>query len=279
MPQAKPCEKCSRDYYPLRRGYCHRCDMQRRARYGYQCSLVDAAPVRQHVAALGAAGIGLRRLAHLSGVSRSALTCLVNGRNERGSGPNKRVSAATAQAILAIEVPEVAHRGVADGQLVDAIGTLRRAQSLVAYGYPRSYIAARLGISPGNATHLFDPATLRVLARTARKVEALFDELQATPGPSKRARNDGKRRGWEVPLAWDDDEIDRFAVVISDDDDAAASAKDAELDFAELYEELRYLGFADADIARREGIQLESLHQRLRRGGGRTDAAGSPPAA
>ena len=104
MPQAKPCEKCGRDYYPLRRGYCHRCDMQRRARYGYQCSFVDAAPVRQHVAALGAAGIGLRRLAQLSGVSRSALTCLVNGRSERGSGPNKRVSAATAQAILAIEV-------------------------------------------------------------------------------------------------------------------------------------------------------------------------------
>lgn len=44
MPQAKPCEKCGRDYYPLRRGYCHRCDMQRRARYGYQCSFVDAAP-------------------------------------------------------------------------------------------------------------------------------------------------------------------------------------------------------------------------------------------
>ena len=281
MPQAKPCEKCGRDYYPLRRGYCHRCDMQRRARYGYQCSFVNAAPVRQHVAALGAAGIGLRRLAQLSGVSRSALTCLVNGRSERGSGPNKRVSAATAQAILAIEVPGVAHRGVADGQLVDAIGTVRRAQSLVAYGYQRSYIAARLGISPGNATRLFDPATLRVLARTARKVEELFDELQATPGSSKRARNDGKRNGWEVPLAWDDDELDRFTVVVSDDvGDAAASAEAAELDFAELYDELRYLGFNDADIARREGIQLDSLYRRLLRSGGSADAAaGSPPAA
>ena len=26
MSQLRPCEKCGRDYYPLRRGYCHRCD-------------------------------------------------------------------------------------------------------------------------------------------------------------------------------------------------------------------------------------------------------------
>lgn len=280
MSQLKPCEKCGRDYYPLRRGYCHRCDAQRRARHGYQCSYVDAGPVRDHVAALGAAGIGLRRLAQLSGLNRKTLTCLLNGRSERGSAPSQRVSARTAQAILAVEIPEVPHHGVAGGQLVDAIGTVRRAQALVAFGYPRSYIASRMGMTPGNATRLFTPTTLRVLASTARKMEILFGELQATPGPSQRARNDGIRNGWDVPLAWDDDELDQFTAVL-DEPRAVEEQPAGGVSFDEIYRELRYLGYSDSDIARREGIQLDSLHQRLRRAGSSPDnnVPGSPPAA
>lgn len=263
MPTPRPCEKCDRDYYPLRRGYCSRCDMQRRARRGYQCSFVDAQPVRRHVAALRKAGIGLRRLSELSGVSRSALTCLVNGRPERGSPPNKRVSAATAEAILAVPLPARPCDEVADHQLVDAIGTVRRLQSLVALGHPRSHLAKRLGIAPANATRLFDSATLRVTAATARKVIALFDELQATPGPSERARSEGRRRGWEVPLAWDDDELDHFRVNVDSVDEEGSD--DRELTFVELYAELRYLGYSDIEIAHREGIAIESLHRRLSR--------------
>lgn len=270
MPRLKPCQKCGRDYHPLRRGYCNRCDMQRRARHGYRCSFVDAQPVREHVAVLTEAGIGLRRLAQISGVSRSTLTSLVAGRSERGTGPSKRLSEKTAAAILAVAVPAVPHdHSVAGHHLVDAIGTVRRAQAMVAFGYPRCVIARRIGVSPANATRLFDPATLRVTAETARKVAALFDELQATPGPSQRARNDGLRNGWEPPLAWDDDEIDHFAVRL----DNSPAAPEEPLNFAELYEELRYLGYTDAEIAHREGIQLDSLYQRLRRSSAETAEA------
>lgn len=277
MPTPKPCEKCGRNYYPLRRGYCNRCDMRRRTLYGYQCSFVDAQPVRDHVATLRAAGIGLRRVSALSGVSRTTLTSLMVGRSERGTGPSKRISDKTAQAILAVAVPAVPHAdSVAGHHLVDAIGTVRRAQALVAFGYPRRYIAERLGIAPTNATRLFDPFTLRVTADTARKMAALFDELQATPGPSQRARNDARRNGWEPPLAWDDDEIDHFTVSLDD----VSPAEDEPIDFDELYEELRYLGFTDAEIAQREGIKLDSLHQRLRRSSTDTDtSAGRSPAA
>lgn len=258
MSEPKPCQKCGRDYSPLRRGYCHRCDMQRRARHGYQCSYVDAAPAREHVTALRAAGIGLRRLEVLSGVSRSALTSLVNGRAERGSGPSKRVSAATAHAILAVDAPEVPHHGVADNQLVAAIGTVRRMQALVANGHPRRALAQRLGIAPSNAGPLFDTATRRITAATARKVDALFNELETTAGPSTRARNEGRRRGWPLPLQWDADTLDDPAA-------AAASAVGARVGFDVRYRELRALGYSDAAIAGREGIQLESLYQRLRR--------------
>ena len=281
MAPLKPCQKCGRDYYPLRRGYCNRCDAQRRARHGYRCSYVDAAPVREHVQALREGGLGLKRIAELSGVNRKTLMTLVNGRSDRNTEPSKRVAASTARAVLAVEVPEVPHHGVAAGQLVDAIGTVRRAQALVAFGYPRCYIAGRLGIEPGNATKLFSPATLRVLASTARKMEALFVELQATPGPSQRARNDGIRNGWDVPLAWDDEELDAFTPTL----DAPRPVEDtatAEVSFAELYRELRYLGYSDHDIARREGIQLDSLYQRLRRDGiaiTTPGVPGTPPAA
>ena len=172
------------------------------------------------------------------------------------------------------------HHGVAGGKLVDAIGTVRRAQALVAFGYPRSYIASRLCISPANATRLFDPATLRFVAATARRMEALFVELQATPGPSQRARNDGIRNGWDVPLAWDDDELDQFTAVL-DEPRAVVEQAAGDVSFDELYRELRYLGYSDSDIARREGIQLDSLHQRLRRAGSSPDqnVPGTPPAA
>ncbi len=277
MSQLKPCQRCGRDYYPLRRGYCHRCDMQRRAKLGYQCSFVDATAAREHVAALRAAGVGLRRIADLSGVSRSALASLVNGRSERGSAPSHRVSARTAESVLAVEIPEVAHHDVADHQLVDAIGTVRRAQALVAFGYPRSYIAGRLGMTPSNASRLFNPATLRVLARTARQMEQIFAELETTPGPSRRARNEGARNGWQVPLAWDDDELDTFTPVL---DDPTPDQQPDAVDFAETYRELRYLGYSDTDIARREGIQLDSLYQRLRRAGlPGSHVPGTPPAA
>ncbi len=260
MPEPTPCEKCGRHYRPLRRGYCHRCDMRRRARHGYQCSFVDAAAARDHVAVLRAAGIGLRRLSALSGVSRSALSCLVNGRSERGSGPSRRLSATTAAAILAVDVPEAPHDQVAAGQLVDAIGTVRRMQSLVAYGYPRRYLADRLGIAAGNATALFDPATLRVTAATARKVAMLFAELEATPGPSQRARNDGLRNGWELPMAWDERELDHFTVATGPVPQAAPEPNPIE-----RYAELRFLGYSDEQIAARDGIEVKSLHIRLTR--------------
>lgn len=152
----------------------------------------SAAAARDHVAALRAAGIGLRRLSALSGVSRSALSCLVNGRSERGSGPSWRLGATT--------------------------------------------------------------------AATARKVATLFAELEATPGPSQRAKNDGARRGWEPPVAWDERDINHFTPTTESTGHSAA-----EPTVLERYAELRFLGYSDQQIADREGIAVASLHVRLTR--------------
>jgi WhiB family redox-sensing transcriptional regulator len=192
------CEKCGREYAPLRRGYCNRCDMRRRSLIGYQCSYVDAEPTRLHVKNLQAAGLGLRRVAELARVDRKVLQWVMTGRSERGAPPSARLSARNAEKILAVPIPEVVHRAVAKGQLVDAAATVRLLQSLVAAGYTRAYLAAQLGMQPGNATRLFrDVRSVR--ADTAQRVEDLFNHLRASPGPSDIARAEGRKQGWSPP--------------------------------------------------------------------------------
>lgn len=161
---------------------------------------VDADPARRHVHALKAAGVGERRIADLAGVSRSAITKMLNGSASRGSGPSRQIASSVSTRLLAIPLPDTAnHAAIADKALVAAAGTVARLQALVSAGYSRSQLAARLGITAANATRLFDPGTQRVTAATARRVVALFDELKDTPGPSPRARNDGRRLGWPQP--------------------------------------------------------------------------------
>jgi len=249
------CEKCQRAYKPLRRGYCNRCDMDRRARIGYQCSFVDAEPVRKHVQDLRDAGMGTRTIAAAAGISRTALGRLINGSLYRGSGPTKRMHRRTADAILAIAIPTAPHLRVAPGHLVDAIGTVRRGQALVAFGYPRSHIAARLGLTPANATHLFKDSTQHVRAATAAKMAALFCELENRPGISLRARREGKRNKWPVPMQWDDD-IDMPSAA------PQTTAKLRATAWAERYVEMRdFLQLTDRQIADKLGIQMDSLER------------------
>ena len=233
--------------------------MDRRARIGYQCSFVDAEPVRKHVQDLRNAGMGTRTIAAEAGISRTALGRLINGSLYRGSGPTKRMHQRTAEAILTIAVPAVPHLRVAPGHLVNAIGTVRRGQALVAFGYPRSHIAARLGLTPANATHLFKDSTQHVRAVTAAKMAALFDKLESQPGISVRARREGKRNKWPVPMQWDDD-IDIPLAVPQNTGKSRATA------WADRYLEMRdFLQLTDRQIADKLGVQMDSLERQKAR--------------
>jgi transcriptional regulator with XRE-family HTH domain len=253
------CARCGREYTPLRRGYCNRCDAHRRALLGYRCSYVDAEPARLHIKALQAAGLGLRRISELSGVNRKVLQWVMTGRSERAQPPSARISARNARKIVAVPVPEVTHRVAAAHQLVDAVGTIRRLQALVAFGYPRADLARRLGVAPSNATRLFRADSGRVTAGLARRVEDLFGQLQMAPGPSSRARNEGAAKGWVLPFEWDEEELDHFSFAPGE---ACHVAPQRPQTVGELVGELRELGYGDTDIARRLNIQLESLLRR-----------------
>jgi len=199
----------------------NRAEARRRARmitYGRWQPYVDAGPAREHLRALSRAGLGRRRVAQLSGLSESALSRILHGR--RGRPPARRVRPRTAAAILAIAP---AADGLAPSAPVDATGTRRRLQALVATGWTQAQLAAQLGMLPGNFGAMMRRA--QVTAGTARAVRQLYDRLwDQPPDPQEwrakisasRARNHAAVSGWPPPLAWDDEAIDDPAAVPAD---------------------------------------------------------------
>lgn len=193
----------------------------RQKAYGRYDKYVDAQPVRDHVTALGAQGMGLKRVAKAAGVSTGTLSKLMfgvyapgaGGRNGKGDlirPPSKRVLRVTADKISAVTLD------LADGAQVDSTGTTRRIRALVALGWSQSKLGTRLGIAPSNF-HLAAGTRSAVLAGTARAVTALYEELSMTVLPqashrdkiaASRSRSYAKARGWLPPLALDDDRLD-----------------------------------------------------------------------
>jgi len=250
------CMKCS-DRKATRRGMCHRCYENHRSRqklYGrWESSRVAAEPVRAHVEELRSSGVGSRRIEELSGVSRSVIQALVNGRRIYGHQPSKTISAVNAQRLLAVQTEP------ASGAKVSITGTTRRLQALVAIGYTQSDLAVRIGITSANSTRLFHGRGC-VLASTALRIESIYDQLAMIPGPSGRARAHARKYGWAPPLAWDDDDI-------NDPTTAPALLQTEMVTFSDRYHELRELGFRDTQIADRFGIKFESLLRQLERHG------------
>lgn len=183
--------------------------------YGRFTGLVDAEPTRQHVRSLMAAGIGLKRITALSGVSAGVLNKLLYG-SPRTEGnrrpPCKRITWETAVRLQTIR-PGL--DTLAAGALVDATGTRRRIQALVALGWSQSKVAERLGMTRSNFGHTLTNVQIRL--STARAVTALYDELWDTRPPAETHRDKialsrtlryAREHNFAPPLAWDADTID-----------------------------------------------------------------------
>ena len=102
--------------------------------------------------------------------------------------------------------------GTSPGALVPSAGTVRRLQALMARGWSRPGLARRLGISRWRSHALLAGAP--VTCREAAAVRRVYDDLWDAPPPARtaperqaagRAVAFAGRRGWAVPLAWDDD--------------------------------------------------------------------------
>ena len=176
--------------------------------YGWFVSdYVDPAPVRTHVHALQAAGLGERRIAELAGLHRTHITSVKHGRSRtKPDQPATKISTRVAAAILAVPIPDNPVAVAAEGACIDSTGTVRRLQALVAVGYPAASLGERIGVSATNTAHTM--RATQVTVRRARQVAFLYEQLSHLPGESKRARMRARRQGWAPPLAWDEDTID-----------------------------------------------------------------------
>lgn len=186
--------------------------LNRQIAYG-RSNLVDAEPVREHIRALMAGGMGWKQVAKRSGVSTGALSRLLWGKKREDGTyrpPTRRVQAETAQSITAV------HLELAEHALVDSTGSVRRIRALIAIGWSQAKLADRLGITPQNFW-LAAGTRPMILLRTARAVRRLYDELSmqlppedtpAARGAASRARAYAAARRWSPPLDWDEDKID-----------------------------------------------------------------------
>jgi hypothetical protein len=179
--------------------------------YGRWQPYVDATPVRDHIAALRAAGIGVERIAQLAGLSVSHIRQLAeHGRS--GSPATHRVRPSTAARVLRVGINNVSR---APSSRVDATGTRRRLQALIAIGWPAELLADQLGRRPNSLHRSMNGES--VTARTAHEVATLYQQLWNSSPPvatdEQQAAADAARahavaQGWLPPLAWDDIDAD-----------------------------------------------------------------------
>ena len=166
----------------------------------------DAAPVRDHVHAIRAAGLALEDLTKATGVGQGTLKHLL-----WGVPPAEKIRAESASVLLSYW-PRL--DDYSPGSLIDPTGTHRRIQALVAGGWPLTHLAAALGLFRQNFVRYL--ITERVTVAVARDVRDLYDRLWradpieagATPMGVARARKYAAARMWAPVGAWDDDTID-----------------------------------------------------------------------
>lgn len=141
---------------------------------------VAAGPARDHVRELMAAGVGLKRIAKVSGVSHGAMSKLMYGDYGRGTPPTRRIRPTTMEKILA-----VTPAALAGGAKVPAAPTWELLDEMIAAGVPRAQIAEQLGT--GRTLQL---SRNLVTARNARAAADLHRRWRAGDWiPERRSRH------------------------------------------------------------------------------------------
>lgn len=260
-----PCRKAGSKYVMNR---------ERQIAYGRWNPWTAAAPVRAHVEQLQEAGLGWRRIADLAGVSRNTVNKILYGR--KGKPPSAKVRPETAAKILAVTA-DLGNLG--DHARVDATGTHRRLQALVAIGWSQTKLATRLDLEIGNFNTMLHQRAA-VNAETARAVRNLYEQLWNTPPrevtsgekqAASRSRNYAAARGWAKPMAWDDNTIDNPAAA-PEGTEAATRPGRAKLPAGDELLWLVSLGETDEALAMRFGCTPEAVAQARHRAAKKQEA-------
>lgn len=150
-------------------------DRRRTIAYGRWHPFADAAPVREHIARLRAAGMGIDQVAALAGVGGGTVRQLVYGNTGQ-------VRTATAAAILAVPACRRAAGALVPAGAVRAMITdLRQA------GHEMAELARQLGRTPSGLARSL--TRTHVLVRTEDDVARLYHRLTRCPRPDRAAQD------------------------------------------------------------------------------------------
>ncbi|WP_020135106.1 hypothetical protein [Streptomyces sp. 351MFTsu5.1] len=178
--------------------------------YGQWQPWSDAQPVREHVLAIKASGMGLAGIVKHTDVSIGSLEHLLYGND--GYPPAVKIRTESAQALLAYW-PSL--DDYEDGAIVDGTGTRRRMQALAVAGWPSKSVHRRVNVGGAQTFERLRYRT-KVTARLARAVRDFYDEVSAKtaedygvePWCAARCRTYAAKHQWAGPEAWDSDTID-----------------------------------------------------------------------
>jgi len=226
----------------------------RRDNYLGVVKLVDAQPLKDHVAMLMAAGMSLRAISLTAGyTSRNALA---------DSMTRSRVRPATLARILAVN-PQRDNRRDA---YIDATGSRRRLQALAVNGWSTRSLATRLGHKhPTTVQDIASGKTPTIRLRSMEAIRDLYEQLWDQPGPSQRTAAIAKSKGWLPALAWDDDLIDRPEHEAEDVRRRGMPGGGSGITLEDI-EEAREQGYVTAEqIGWRLGVKRDTVHQILSR--------------
>lgn len=160
--------------------------------------MISAEPSREHLEFLLSNGCTRKRISIDSGVARQTIIMILQGRK-------KKVVHHTHRALLKIQPA----RPVQPAGYVDAVGSRRRAQSLIASGHSLPWLAAKVGMSMKALRELVNGETTWIDPLTATKLDRAFQTMQLTLGSSAGARRLAASRRWSLPLEWDEEDLDR----------------------------------------------------------------------
>lgn len=246
----------------LEAGATYRGNRRRAIAYGTWQPFMDAEPVRRHVKALQAHGLGIRQIAAVSGVNRSQIEAIAHGRG--GRPPSQRVRPTNAQRILAVRPT---FDNLAPAAFVGSVGSHRRLKALVYCGWTQAKLAEHLGMTKKNFWTLMQAQ--RITVAKAITIRDLYDRLWNRPPPehtqhhraaATRARRYARAQGFAPPLAWDEEAIDDPAAVPELGEKVPRTVA-----LLENFEELTALGYTSDQAAERLEVSRDYLLELRRR--------------
>ncbi|MFC9268999.1 hypothetical protein ACFTXJ_14650 [Streptomyces zhihengii] len=216
---------------------------------------IPAAPVAEHLRSLLDAGMGWTRITRAGKCSTCTIARILNGQ--------ELIRRTVADRLLAITYRP------APGRYVEATGTRRRIQALIAIGNPVTGIAAEAEVDHSVITDILNGCP-RVRGITFDRIAATYDWLAHQPPVTSRAssatacRNRGRREGWRDPQWWDD-----MGDIDDPDFDPNTAERPANRDELSAYRlseiaHLTSLGVPKNEIATRLGMNPDYVRDLIR---------------